>query len=150
MQQQPEAPQTAQQPQASTTGAFRPQQDDDDPGGGKVTVGKWVIALVVTNLLAILGPASTFVAWKATIETQTKYDREQSARELSQIRSALTDGLAAVERRLDRSESLQTEVVTLRAQRAEDRERMADALARIHALESNFPPRAARRYRDEQ
>jgi len=146
MQQQQEAPQA--QPQSSTTGAFRPQQDDDDPGGGKVAVGKWVIALVVTNLLAILGPASTFVAWKATIETQTKYDREQSARELSQIRSALTDGLAAVERRLDRGESLQTEVVTLRTQRAEDRERLVDALARIHALESGLPQRG-RRYRDD-
>lgn len=97
----------------------------------------WVVILIVSNLVAILGGFASAASWKATVETEMRLGRERTSEEFAALRGQLSQRTDAIALRLDRYESGQGSLEALRVRVDLNTRAVEDLQARVRAVESD-------------
>lgn len=105
-------------------------------GEQPVKLAPWAIALIVSNLVALVGGFASAASWKATVETEMRLGRERTSEEFAALRGQLTQRTDAIAARLDRYESGQSTTATLQFRVEALSQQINEQNARIRALES--------------
>lgn len=98
-------------------------------------IAPWVVVLIVSNLVALVGGFVSAATWKATVETEMRLGRERSSEEFAALRGQLSQRTDAIASRLDRYESSQSSSATMQVRIDALTAGQQDLNARVRQLE---------------